>query len=107
MMKWDLVSASPPPKPKPIEHVTQQLACIYSRLNCMSKIDGLGCLKCARIFLTYKEDNSYTRSIFGSNLNCTCDIYECNYTVLYHYDHTAKLVMQSKNEREDKRSGKK
>ena len=97
-----LSSSRRPPRPKPVGHTSQKLACMCSRLNCMSRLDGLGCMKCMRICKEYRDKDSYARPMFDSNLNCTCDVCDCNCTALYYRDQSAKLALQSKAERQEK-----
>ena len=106
--KWHSLSSSRRgPKPKPIAHISQQLACMCSRMNCLSRIDGIGCLKCSRMCTNYSGVNSYARPMFDANLNCTCGVCACQCTALYYRDQTSKLAMQSQIEREQKLTGKK
>ena len=40
--------------------------------------------------------------MFDQDLNCTCDVCACNCTELYYRDQSAKVVIQSQKEREEK-----
>ena len=72
-----------------------------NRLNCTSRLDGVGCLKCMKICKEYCNKKSYARPMFDDDLNYTCDVCECNCTALYYRDQSAKLAIQSQEERED------
>ena len=76
-------------------------------MNCLSRIDGIGCLKCSRMCTNHSGVNSYARPMFDADLNCTCGVCACQCTALYYRDQTSKLAMQSQIEREQKLTGKK
>ena len=77
------------------------------RLNCMSRLDGLGYLKCMKVCKEYCNKNSYARPMFDDTLNCICNVCGCNCTALYYRDQSSKLAIQAQNEREDNYSPKK
>ena len=42
--------------------------------------------------------------MFDAGLNCTCNICDCNCTILYYRDHSGKLEIHPQKEREENRS---
>ena len=96
MTAWNILSSSHRlSKPRLIGHITQQLAYMCSRLNCLSRLDGVGCIKCMQICKKYREKNSYARPMFGGDMNCTCDFCACMCTSLYYCGQFTKLAIYS------------
>ena len=106
MTAWNTLSSSRrTPKPRPIGNITQPLAYICIKLNYLSRLDGLRCLKRMRICKIYRDENNYARFMFDVDLNYKCDACTCMCTLLYYCNQSTKLVIQSQKERKEKMGG--
>ena len=96
MLMWtNLPTQKRGPKPKAGKSLSQHLACMCIRMNCLSKTSGSGCIKCKMACENAIEQGSDDRPFFDSNFQCTCEIYACNCCVVY-YRHEAKRLAREK-----------
>ena len=70
-------------KPKMGRLLTRRLACLCSRMNCLNRSDGIGCMKCEWVCIRFRKANKTSRPYFNDNGDCTCPICSCNCSVVY------------------------
>jgi len=61
-------------KPRPNKFISQQLACICTKMNCLDKINGSGCFKCEIACTNAIDQNSDVGPFFGTIFECTYKI---------------------------------
>jgi len=81
-------------KPRPEKSLTQQLACICTKMNCLDKVNGSGCFKCESACTNAIEQNSDIRPYFDANFECKCKICICECEVVYFRHEAKKLARQ-------------
>ena len=65
-------------KPRPNKSISQQLACLCTKMNCFDKIDGSGCFKCEIACENAIQQNSNIRPFFYINLNANAEYAHAN-----------------------------
>ena len=83
-------------KPKMGRTMSRRLACLCTRMNCLNRSDGVGCLKCEWACLEFKKANKTSRPYFDDNGDCTCPICACSYSVAYFCIEEKKLAEQAR-----------
>ena len=86
-------------KPKMGRMMSRRLACLCTRMNCLNRTNGVGCMKCEWVCLEFKKANRKSRPYFDSNSDCKCLICACQCSVVYFCSEEKKLAQQA---REDK-----
>ena len=89
-------------KPRPNKSISQQLACICTKMNCLDKINGSGCFKCEIACTNAIEQNSDIRPFFDLNFECKCKICICECEVVYFRHEAKKLARQRQIDDEKK-----
>ena len=87
-------------KSRPGKSVSQHLACICVKMNCLDKIDGSGCFKCEVACTNAIEQNSNIRPMFDINFQCNCEICKCECNVVYFRHEAKKLAKQRQLDKE-------
>ena len=102
MMKWNAsLSTRRLGKPRPGKSLSQQLACLCCRMNCLDNIDGSGCFKCEQACKNSKAAGRDDYPYFDNNWNYTYPVCNCNCNVVYHRHGASKLAKQSRIEFEE------
>lgn len=105
MIKWNnLPVKRKGSKPKSGRHLSQQLACLCTKMHCTNSLNGQGCFKCVELCTQARDAGSLSRPLFDDKLRCTCDICRCQCSVLYFRHDAAKLAIQAQTEREERRN---
>ena len=84
------------PKPKMGRALSMKLACLCTRMHCMNRPDGVGCLKCE--WACFENKDKTVRPYFDENKDCTCPICRCQCSVVYFRNEEKKLAAQAKFE---------
>ena len=104
MKDWNNLSTSRRlAKPKIGPHLSQQLACMYSKMKYLGQIDGVGCLKFSILCKKEIESNMHDIPLFGKDLNFICDACKCKCAVLYYRPDSPKLAQKLQRERDNQR----
>ena len=85
-------------KPTMGRSMSRKLACLCSRMNCLGRMDGVGCLKCEWACIEFKKAERKSRPYFDENLECQCKICECTCDVVYFRSEEKKLATQAKED---------
>ena len=80
-------------RPRPDKVLSQHLACLCCKMNCIDRRDGGGCRKCEAACANTIEQGSDFRPFLDSNFICSCDVCVCKCSVVY-YRHEAKKMAQ-------------
>ena len=103
MTKWHTASVSHRgPKPKMPKMMSQQLACMCSRMHCLDRVDGKGCFVCELACKNAKSAGRDDRPYFDKNWNCTCPVCNCNCSVVYFCHNSCDLPKQTQKEVEER-----
>ena len=101
MEKWNTTSTvKRGAKPRPGKLLTQHLACICVKMNCLDKTNGSGCFKCEIACDNAIEQGSDVRPYFNANFECTCHICKCECSVIYYRHEANKVSRQRKIDKE-------
>lgn len=86
-------------KPKNPKYDTVMYACLCCVQNCVSRLDGTGCLQCKQATdIKRHADNdpkSINPNIDTTSCSCTCDICNCTCSIFFKGDDFAKIATQS------------
>ena len=63
--------------PKIGKQKTRKLACLCTRMNCLGRMDGVGCFKCEWACFEFKKAKRKSRPYFDQNMECKCKICAC------------------------------
>lgn len=80
--------------------MTQHLACVCVKMNCLDKKNGSGCFKCEIAYENAIEQGSDVRPYFNANFECTCHICRCECSVIYYRHEANRLARQRKVDKE-------
>ena len=85
-------------KPKMGRSLSMRLACLCTRMHCLNRDDGLGCLKCEWSCIENVKKGKDERPYFDKNNDCMCSICKCQCSVVYYRHEEKKLAIQAKND---------
>ena len=84
MAAWNSHSTSyRGPNPKAGRSISQKLACLCTCLHRMNRLDGNGCMKCQWAYKDAIQKEQLYRPWFDDNMNCTCPICDCQFSIVY------------------------
>jgi len=87
-------------KPRPGKSMSQHLACVCVKMNCLDKTNGSGCIKCEIACANAIEQGSDKRPFYDMNFECICSICKCECSVIYFRHEAKKLARQRQIDKE-------
>lgn len=83
-------------KPRPDKVLSQHLACLCCKMNCIDRRDGNGCRKCEAACANAIEQGSDVRPFLDANFVCKCEICVCECSVVYYRHEAKKMARQAR-----------
>ena len=72
--------------------------CLCTRMHCLNRTGGSGCLKCEWACDEAINQSSDKRPYFDSDMNCVCPVCFCQCSVIYYRHEEKRLAVQAKEE---------
>ena len=85
-------------KPKMGRTMSMKLACLCTRMHCLNRNDGFGCLKCEWSCIESVKQGQTCRPYFDKDNDCKCSICKCHCSVVYYRNEEKKMAAQAKED---------